>query len=260
MTAPSADLAARVLSDDGTVADLGLTLTVGDVEVPGAWWLPSGRTEVTGTVCIGHGGFQHKRADNVEALARQLVTELGVGVVALDAPEHGDRVTDPDTHAAQLAALSSRDPDRRATVIGERGRAVMAERARTHVSEWRALLDRLEDEGPTGPIGWWGVSMGTTHGIPLIGRDERIVAAVLGLNALRPDDDAWRRAAAAVTIPVLYLMQWSDELMTRDEGFALWDALGSKVKTLHLNPGGHVAVPRAERDAAVAFYRRWLLP
>lgn len=252
-------LSARTLGDDGVVADLDLTLTVDGVAVPGAWWLPSGESRVTGTVCIGHGGFQHKRTDTVAALARQLVAELGVGVVALDAPEHGDRVTDPEAHARQLAALRSPDPATRARVVGDRGRAVMAERARVHVAEWRALLDALQAEGPTGPIGWWGVSMGTTHGIPLIGRDERVVAAVLGLNALRSDDEAWRAAAEAVTVPVLYLMQWSDELMTRDDGLALWDALGSKVKTLHVNPGGHVAVPRAERDAAVAFFRRWLV-
>jgi hypothetical protein len=58
---------------------------------------------------------------------------------------------------------------------------------------------------------------------------------------------------------VLFLLQWDDELMTRETSLALWDAIGSREKTLHVNPGGHVMVPRFERDASEAFFRRHLL-
>jgi hypothetical protein len=210
-------------------------------------------------VCIGHGGFQHKRIDNVLALARQLVTTLGVGVVALDAPEHGERITDPDRAARQLAALSSRDPEVRRRAVGREARAAMAARAVVHVAEWRALLDVLT-EGGVGPFGWWGVSMGTTHGVPLTAGDPRITCAVFGLNALRPGDDDWAAQAAAVTVPVLFLNQWDDELMTRETSVALWEAFGSAHKTMHVNPGRHVQVPRFERDASVDFFRRHLPP
>jgi hypothetical protein len=194
-------------------------------------------------------------------LARQLVANLGVGVVALDAPEHGDRVTDPDAAARALAAARSRDPEARRRVLGGAARAAAAERAKAHVAEWRALLDDLaaDERWSSGPFGWWGVSMGTTHGLPLAARDRRIAAAVFGLNALRPGDNEWAEQAAAVTVPVLFLNQWDDELMTRTASVALWDALGSTEKTMHVNPGGHVQVPRFERDASELFFRRHLV-
>jgi alpha-beta hydrolase superfamily lysophospholipase len=137
----------------------------------------------------------------------------------------------------------------------------MAARAVQHVAEWRALLDDLQTnpQWAAGPFGWWGVSMGTAHGIPLAASDDRISAAVFGLNALRDGDVRWAEQAASITVPVLFLCQSDDELMTRDTALALWDALGSTEKTLHLNPGSHVQVPKFERQASEDFYRRHLL-
>ena len=248
-------------ASDGVVVERRLTLPVEGAVVPGIHWLPADATGPHATVCIGHGGFQHKRIDNVLELACQLVTNLGVGVVALDAPEHGDRVTDPDAARATLAALRSGDREARRRSLGPGARAAMAERATVHVAEWRVLLDQLQadDRWADGPFGWWGVSMGTTHGLPLAAQDSRIAAAVFGLNALRPGDDAWARQAAAVTIPVLFLNQWDDELMSRETSVALWEALGSTEKTMHVNPGSHVQVPRFERNASEDFFRRHLL-
>src|SRR5262245_66148542 len=74
----------------------------GDV-VPGIHWLPADESGPYPTVLIGHGGTQHKRAPNVLALARRLVRHLGYSVVALDAPEHGARISD------EQAAQSNRD-------------------------------------------------------------------------------------------------------------------------------------------------------
>src|SRR3546814_4205677 len=88
----------------------------------------------------------------------------------------------------------------------------------------------------------------TFHGIPLAAADDRIAAAVFGLNALRPGDDEMAANAAAITIPILFLNQSDDELMTRDAALALWDAFGSAEKTMHINPGGHEQVPRFERQ------------
>lgn len=237
------------------------TIPVEGVDVPGIRWLPKRHDGPRPTVCIGHGGFQHKRIENVLELALQLVANLDVGVVSLDAPGHGDRVSDPDAVAAARAALARGDREEVERRYGAKGRAAMAARAKVHVAEWKVLLDALERdaEAPTDRFGWWGVSMGTTHGLPLGARDDRIRAAVFGLNALVPGDERWAALASSVTIPVLFLCQSDDELMTRDAALGLWDALGSEHKTLHLNPGGHVQVPRFERDETEAFFRRHLL-
>jgi dienelactone hydrolase len=245
---------------DGVVERVFTTTVAGEV-VPGIHWLPARADGPHPTVCIGHGGFQHKRIDNVLALARQLVTGLGVGVVSLDAPEHGDRLSDPAEAERSLEAIRRGDRDEARRRFGRRARQVMAERADAHVVEWQAVLDHLASDPrwAAGPFGWWGVSMGTTNGLRLAAADDRIAAAVFGLNALVPGDDAWAAAAASIRIPVLFLMQWDDELMTREAALGLWDALGSQEKTLHVNPGSHVQVPRFERDASEAFFRRHLL-
>jgi hypothetical protein len=53
-----------------------------------------------------------------------------------------------------------------------------------------------------------------------------------------------------------FVFQWEDELMTHEQGLALFDAFRSAEKTMHINPGRHVETPMFERDAAVAFFRR----
>jgi dienelactone hydrolase len=237
-------------------------LVVDGETVPGMHWLPVSATGAHATVCIGHGGFQHKLYGNVPELAIQLVQNLGVGVVALDAPLHGDRQADPEAAEEARAALvrSASRPGGRRQVDPEI-LAGMAERARKHVIEWRALLDALQQDArwADGPFGWWGVSMGTSHGIPLVAGDERFRAAVFGLNALAPGNEEMAAQAKSITIPILFLNQSDDELMTRDAALALWDAFGSTEKTMHINPGGHVQVPRFERHSSEAFFRRHLL-
>jgi hypothetical protein len=132
------------------------------------------------------------------------------------------------------------------------------------VREWKALLDHREAEpggsgaGPAASsYGYWGVSMGCRYGIPLVATEPRISAAVLGLFGLLPDP-AFRATVASITVPLLFLFQYDDELMTPDAGLALWAAFGSAEKTMHINPGGHVAIPRFESEAASAFYARHL--
>jgi dienelactone hydrolase len=244
--------------------ELGVTerrfdLTVGDLVVPGLHWLPEEASAPHPTVLIGHGGTQHKRVPNVLGLARKLVRELGYGVAALDAPRHGDRMTDEQRQRMEAFRAARREqPEGRLPPMPAGRREFMAGLAPQAVAEWRALLDDLaaEPRWEAGPFGYWGVSMGTAFGIPLLAAEPRISAAVLGLNGLREDSEQQRADAASITIPLLFLFQWDDELMTRDQGLALWDAFGSAEKTMHINPGPHVGIPPFERDAAVDFYRR----
>ena len=49
------------------------------------------------------------------------------------------------------------------------------------------------------------------------------------------------------------------ELFPRQDGLALYDLLGSPEKTLHANPGGHVALPPAEVADIIQFVRRHLV-
>src|ERR1039458_5426063 len=100
-------------STEKGVVERRFTLTVDGELVPGIHWLPEGVDDGTAaadgpaceasaprpTVLIGHGGTQHKRAPNVLGLARKMVRARGYGVVALDAPGHGDRMTEAQRQA-----------------------------------------------------------------------------------------------------------------------------------------------------------------
>jgi pimeloyl-ACP methyl ester carboxylesterase len=222
--------------------------------VPGALWSPAGAVGGRPLVLLAHGGGQHKKTPGVVARARRYVTALGFAAAAIDAPGHGGRpktVEDERHVAAVREQMAAGEP---VAPLIERGNAALAVRA---VPEWQAALDGLREldwVGADGPVGFWGVSMGTAVGVPLAAAEPRIAAAVFGLAS----HERLAEAAARVTVPVEFLLQWDDELVPRESGLALFDAFASREKTLHANPGGHVEVPRFELDSSEHFFARHL--
>ncbi len=130
--------------------------------------------------------------------------------------------------------------------------AQLAERA---VPEWRATLDALQqlpEIGADGPVGYYGLNMGTAIGVPLVAVEPRITAAVFGLHW----PDRLAELAKGITIPIEFALQWDDEHIPRESGLALFDAFASTEKTLHANAGRHKELPRFEADSAVRFFGR----
>jgi len=221
-------------------------------EVPGVLWSSgSGRAPL---VLLGHGGGTHKRAPAMSGRAHRLVLDGGLTVATLDAPGHGDRprtATDEREFAALLRARAAGEPE---GPIVERYNADIARRA---VPEWRAVLDALQELpeiGAEGPVGYYGINMGTAIGVPLTAVEPRITAAVFG--QFWPDSLA--EAARRITVPIEFALQWDDEHIDRQAGLALFDAFASKEKTLHANAGRHKELPRFEADSAVRFFARHL--
>ncbi|GGX66169.1 hypothetical protein GCM10010358_20700 [Streptomyces minutiscleroticus] len=222
-------------------------------EIPGALWTPVGVTGTRPLILMGHGGGQHKKAPGVAVRARRFVAECGFAVVAVDVPGHGDRPKDEEYD--RIAT------ENRARVeAGEEPAPLIADFqalvARRTVPEWRAVLDavqRLEHVG-AGPVGYWGVSLGCGLGVPFVAAEPRVRAAVLGLGGVL----ASAEAAARITVPVEFLLQWDDERVPRAQGLALFDLLASTEKTLHANPGKHAEIPSFELDSTLRFFARHL--
>src|SRR6202046_5581862 len=155
--------------------------TVGDI--PGVLWTPAGATGRRPLVLVGHGGGQHKRAPGVAGRASRYVTQCGFAVAAIDAPSHGDR-PQSEEHQRVTAALRAR-----AAAGGPVGPLIPgynATIAAQAVPEWRETLDalqRLDQIGTGGPVGYAGLSMGGAVGVRLAAAEPRITAAVLGLVA-----------------------------------------------------------------------------
>jgi dienelactone hydrolase len=218
--------------------------------VPGVLWTPAEAAGPRPLVLIGHGGSQHKRSPNVTALARRLVRHHRFAAAAIDLPLHGDR-TPPEERRMSLRERQLRLRERH---IAEGGHVIASARA---VEDWRATLDALvtRDEIGAGPVGYWGVSMGTRFGVPLVACEPRIAVAVLGLFGWAPGPRlaGYDELARQVRVPLLFLVQWDDELARRQYALALYDLFGSPAKTLHANPGRHVEIPAAEYAASEAF-------
>jgi dienelactone hydrolase len=184
--------------------------------------------------------------------ARRFAAE-GFAVVAIDAPSHGDRPRDEEF--GRIAAGM-----RAGMAAGENPDALVAS-VHSHlagqaVADWQAVLTAVQrlDHVGVGPVGYCGTSMGCGLGIPLIAAESRIRAAVLGLLGVH----GLAEDAARITVPVRFLVQWDDQLVSREQSLALFDALASAEKTLHANPGNHGDVPSFEVDSSLRFFVRHL--
>ncbi len=227
--------------------------TLGDIL--GVLWSSTGATDRRPLVLLGHGGGQHKKAPGLVARAHRYVTACGFAVAAIDAPGHGDR---PPTEQHNRLVAGIRQRMAAGEPIGPHLARYNAELSARAVPEWRATLDALQEldcVGAGGPVGFWGVSLGSAIGVPLVAAEPRITAAVFGLVG----HEALAEAAARVSVPVEFLLQWDDELVSREAGLALFDAFASRERTLHANPGRHAEIPAFELESSERFFIRHLV-
>ena len=234
----------------GGVRERDFAVEVDGRTVPGVLWLPEEGTGPRPLVLLGHGATRHKRVDYLVALGRRLASDYGFAVAAIDAPGHGDRRAPGHDDDVTLFGDFLAEWSRKGTVDDV-------------VAEWQAALDAVRDldEVGDGPVGYWGLSMGTIYGVPLVAAEPRIQVAVFGLMGLLGPTRARLAAdAPSIACPVLLLQQWDDSLIPRAEVFELFDALGSLDKRLHAHPGEHAAVPVEEIAFSARFLARHLAP
>ncbi|RBQ15788.1 alpha/beta hydrolase [Spongiactinospora rosea] len=222
-------------------------------EIPGVLWTPEGATGPRPLILMGHGGGRHKKDPGVLTRAHRFVTECGFAVAAADVPNHGDRPEQVEYQriATEIQARVQAGDDPAPLIAGFQSLV-----ARQTVPEWQAVLDAVQalpHVGPA-PVGYWGVSLGCGLGVPFVAAEPRVRAAVLGLGGAH----ASAEAAARITVPVEFLLQWDDERVPRSQALALFDALASPEKTLHANPGGHGELPPFELDSTIRFFTRHL--
>jgi pimeloyl-ACP methyl ester carboxylesterase len=192
-----------------------------------------------------------KREPRLVARARHSAAEHGYAVAAIDHPGHGGRprsAVDEHARADLRRAMAAGEP---VEEIFESFIVPLIEKA---VPEWQTTLDALlslPDIG--GPVGYAGM---TAIGIRLAVVEPRIAAAGFFAGGYVPR--ALREEARRVTIPLLFLLQWDDEGNDRQLALDLFDAFGTKEKTLHANLGGHAGTPWFEVDDGDRFFARHL--
>ncbi|MEV6808490.1 alpha/beta hydrolase [Streptomyces sp. NPDC051132] len=233
--------------DDGV---LERAFTLGDI--PGILWTPRSVSAPAPLILLGHPGGLHKMYPRLVARARHSAAD-GFATATIELPGSGDR---PRSAAAEQARADLR----RALEAGEQVDEGIVDRlilplVEKAVPEWQATLDALLSlPGIGGPVGYSGGLI--SLGIRLAVVEPRISAAVLFAGSFVPR--ALFEEARRVTIPLHVLLQWDDEGNDRQAALDLFDAFGSKEKTLHANLGGHTGVPQYAGDAAAQFFTRHL--
>lgn len=232
------------------VIERGFTLA----EIPGILWTPASASPSAPVplILMGHPGGL--RAMYPRLLARaQDSAALGFASATIELPGGGER---PPFAAAERARAELLQ----AIAAGERPGEAVIDRlvlplVDLAVPEWRSVLDALlalpEIGGPVGFSG--GVIAIATR---LAAVEPRIVAACLFAGSFVPR--AIMEEARRVTIPLHVLLQWDDEGNDRQSALALFDAFGSREKTLNANMGGHTGVPQFAGDDAARFFVRHL--
>lgn len=206
--------------------------------VPGILWTPAD-APANALVLVGHGAWLEKRTPYVLSLARRLVRHHGIAAVAIDGPEHGER--------SKTGAAWWTDAETDAMV-----------------ADWKATLAacRARPEiGAGAPLGYWGVSMGTIFGLPFVVSEPDVQVAVLGLmGAVGPTAGRLAKAATELTQPLLFIVQWDDEIAPRDKVIELFGVFATSDKRMIVNPGAHAAVPLETFELTEAFLAKHLAP
>jgi dienelactone hydrolase len=201
--------------------------------VPGILWTPMEQERPVPLVLMGHGGSGHKRSDRQLMLGRRLATVSQIAAATIDGPLHGDRVAEPLDRRQYQAMMAAMGVEKVTDGM---------------VDDWGATLDALSqlDDIDARRIAYVGFSMGTRFGLPYVAAaGDRLRCAVLGKNGMRQTAGManmaprFERDAPTVKVPVLYHVQWDDELFPRDGQFELFDLLGTSDKRLIAFPGPH---------------------
>lgn len=241
---PSASTPPTIVQETASpgMREIEFRLQVQDRSVPGVVWLPPSAAGARPLVLVGHGGTGHKKADVVLDAVQALVQERGFVVAAIDGPVHGDRRSAPAS-ADALRQDFRETWDRIDTIT-------------PMVTDWREVLDFLCSlpEVDAKAIGYYGISMGTAYGLPLVAAESRISRAVLGMWGLsRKHSNRLLADAARIRCPLLFLQQWHDERFNREEQATLFDAFGSEDRRMYVYPGRH-GDPDATRLADIGYF------
>ncbi|WP_328907917.1 alpha/beta hydrolase [Streptomyces sp. NBC_00234] len=219
-------------------------------EIPRTLWTPESDAPVP-LILMAHNNGLPKAAARLVARARHAAA-YGYAVATIDAAGCGDR---PRSAVDEQARTDLRRAVQAGEPVDEIFESFIGPLVEKAVPEWQTTLDALlalpEIGGPVGYSGW------TAVGIRLAVVEPRIAAAGFFAGGYVPL--AQREEARQLTLPLLFLLQWDDEGNPRQRALDLFDAFGSKEKTLHANLGGHTGTPWFEVEDGNRFFGRHLM-
>ncbi|MER5602722.1 alpha/beta hydrolase [Streptomyces sp. NPDC002265] len=236
--------------DDGV---LERRFTLG--EIPGILWTPESASASAPVplILLGHPPLGLTRMYPRLVARAQRAAADGFAAATIELPGSGER---PRWAAVDQARADLRRAMETGTPVSDEIiDALVLPLVDRAVPEWQAALDALLSvPGLGGSVAYSGGVI--SIGVRLAVVEPRVVAAGLFAGSLVPR--AIFEEARQVTIPLHVLLQWDDEGNDRQAALDLFDAFGSKEKTLHANMGGHTGVPQFAGEDAAGFFARHL--
>jgi dienelactone hydrolase len=203
--------------------------------VPGVLWSPETPARPP-AVLLFHGGSGHKRSERHLRMGRWLASTAGLAAIAIDGPYHGDRVPSPMAPSVYQQLIVDEGIER-----------VTSRMTR----DWLDAVSALAAHGlaDDANVSVFAMSMGTRFGLPTAAAlGSRVRCAVFGKFGIRQAaplhpglcaPGLMATAARAISAPVLYHVQWDDEMFPRDGQLELFGALASADKRLFARSGPH---------------------
>ncbi|MET8082115.1 hypothetical protein [Streptomyces sp. NPDC005303] len=183
-----------------------------------------------------------------------LITSAGCAAAAIDGPFHGERVASPLTPAEYQGRMAAEG-------LGQ----VLNRMA----DDWVATCEALTEAGIADRTrqAYFGLSMGTRFGLAAArALGPELKCTVFGkfgtqsiINPGLHAPDRILNDASAITAPVLFHLQWDDEVFPRSGQFELFDAFASPDKELHGFAGGHRSTPEQAPAVWHAFINRHIV-
>jgi dienelactone hydrolase len=209
-------------------------------DITGAIWLPAHDSGSKTLMCLGHGASGDRYQAPICTLARRFTEEAGVPVLSLDGPVHGLRQIGDGGRTAFFPEYQKEDSITSMT------------------DEWTCAIEQIKSlpEVAAGKLAYFGLSMGSLFGIPMLASRSDVTVATLGLVGVEPEfphGDEILEAASRIDCPLLFLMQLEDELFPREGYLKVFDTFSSIDKRMHANPGLHPEIPAEEIDFAYDF-------
>ena len=246
--------------EDGDVRRYSFNLTVAGDTVPAVLWAPNGAKGARPLVLMGHGGSQHKKTPGIVARARQYANRLGYATLAIDAPDHGDR-TSREAAAAMARSVGARVRGEGPALIMDAQRLrQMGERTQKAIPEWNAALAAAQDldfVGRSEGAGYWACRWAprlACHSSRNAPPSAAPCSDWLAYARMRPSSKP-----RPTQSPSRWSLCFSGKMRSHPRAWlALFDAFGSKEKCMHVNPGGHLHIPRFEGTSWERFYERRL--
>jgi len=220
-------------------------------DIPGILWTPASVSAPVPLILLGHPGGMEKMYPRLVARAGQSLAN-GFAAATIELPGSGDRPRSAEAEQARAdlhRAIAAGEP---VDEIVDRLVLPLVEQA---VPELQSTIDALLAlPDIRGPIGYSGGVIAI--GIRLAAVDQRIAAAGFFAGSFVPA--GMFDEARQIAIPLHVLLQWDDEGNDRQLALDLFEAFGSKEKTLQANMGGHTGVPQYAGEDAARFFARHL--